>query len=328
MKHSLVDKSGESVSAVGGKFSQNVIFKGQNLMSSWLPRLLPEGWVFAANTSPWRNHFVAWNGSSICVSDPKIIAITRPISTPPLRRSQRSCFSGLCQFLYSQSHWSYPSPTAFFSSSVTFGRWDFCSLEAFGLTSNLTFHTERCKENPKGRTDRTVIIAREQGITKQNILSGWRGACLFPENMHDNAPHSHTTHRLWRSDHRQNTASRTNDLGSIFHQQFSTQSTTVHAINQAFLIEISRPTSGLHIKLKPSIEQLHGTMSSRALMYNAELDDVKEINGRRKEREVDMCHVLKDKPVASSEAVEKASRGLENKKKERQSQTKRQHKVP
>jgi hypothetical protein len=28
------------------------------------------------------------------------------------------------------------------------------------------------------------IIAREQGITKENILSGWRGAGLFPENMH------------------------------------------------------------------------------------------------------------------------------------------------
>lgn len=28
------------------------------------------------------------------------------------------------------------------------------------------------------------IDAREKAITKENILSGWRGAGIFPENMH------------------------------------------------------------------------------------------------------------------------------------------------
>ena len=45
-----------------------------------------------------------------------------------------------------------------------------------------------------------------------------------------------------------------------------------------------------------------------AVMFREELKDVKEINGCRKEKEGGKCHILKDKPVASMEEIEKALR--------------------
>jgi hypothetical protein len=71
---------------------------------------------------------------------------------------------------------------------------------------------------------------------------------------------------------------------------------------------------------------------AEALMYKIELDDVKEINARRKERESGKRHVLKDTPVASTERIEKAlkeheeatNRKKKGKGKGKQKRTKRQ----
>ena len=46
-------------------------------------------------------------------------------------------------------------------------------------------------------------------------------------------------------------------------------------------------------------------------MLKAELKDVKEINGRRKERQGVKCRVLKNTTIASTDAVEKALRAAE-----------------
>ena len=47
----------EYVSATGEKIPPYVIFKGQNLMTNWFPKTLPEGWQFAANATGWTNNF-------------------------------------------------------------------------------------------------------------------------------------------------------------------------------------------------------------------------------------------------------------------------------
>ena len=67
---------------------------------------------------------------------------------------------------------------------------------------------------------------------------------------------------------------------------------------------------------------------AEALMYKTELNEVKEINGRRKEREGGKHHVLKNTPVASSERVEKALREAKevtNRKKKGKRKGKRNH---
>lgn len=47
----------ECISAAGDKIPPYIIFKGQNLMTSWLLENLPDGWQFAANASGWTNNF-------------------------------------------------------------------------------------------------------------------------------------------------------------------------------------------------------------------------------------------------------------------------------
>ena len=67
-------------------------------------------------------------------------------------------------------------------------------------------------------------------------------------------------------------------------------------------------------------------------MYKTELNDVKEINSRCKEREGGKRHILKDTPVASTERIEQALKESEeviNRKKKgkgkgKQKRTKRQ----
>jgi hypothetical protein len=41
---------------MGAKILPYVIFKGQNIISSWLPRDTPVGWMCVANTSGWTNN--------------------------------------------------------------------------------------------------------------------------------------------------------------------------------------------------------------------------------------------------------------------------------
>jgi hypothetical protein len=47
----------ECISATGEKIPPYIIFKGQNLMSNWLPKLMPKGWMFTANASVWTNNY-------------------------------------------------------------------------------------------------------------------------------------------------------------------------------------------------------------------------------------------------------------------------------
>ena len=90
------------------------------------------------------------------------------------------------------------------------------------------------------------IIAREQGIMRENILSGWRGAGLFPQNMHriprqltdykhpavpNTSLPSHTTHP------------------SFFPDSCNPHLSSVYPINPA-LLKSPIPTSVLHTKLK------------------------------------------------------------------------------
>jgi Tc5 transposase DNA-binding domain len=103
--------------------------------------------------------------------------------------------------------------------------------------------------------------------------------------------------------------------------------TTAHSINQAFFTEISN--SNVTSPYKTQVRRLSDFMEhyqAEALIYKTELNEVKKINGRRKEREKGKRHVLKNTPVASSERVESALREHEeatNRKKEGKGEKKR-----
>ena len=120
------------------------------------------------------------------------------------------------------------------------------------------------------------IVAKEEGITKQNILAGWRGAGLFPENMYriliqladyeksalQAIPlQSHTAHpALYPNSCRLNLSS-------------------IHSVNQAFPAEISK--NDLDTSYKTQICRLCNFIEEfqvKKMILTEELKDMKEIN--------------------------------------------------
>jgi hypothetical protein len=47
----------ECISATGEKIPPLVIFKGKNLLTTWLPQPLPWGWLFSCNESGWTSNY-------------------------------------------------------------------------------------------------------------------------------------------------------------------------------------------------------------------------------------------------------------------------------
>src|SRR5438105_2590030 len=95
---------------------------------------------------------------------------------------------------------------------------------------------------------------------------------------------------------------------------------SVHSINQAFLTEIFN--IDISTPYKTQVHRLCNLMEeyqAETVMLKAELQEVKEIIGRRKEREGGKRKILKDTPVASTEevvkALQKAEEGTNGRKK-------------
>jgi hypothetical protein len=153
------------------------------------------------------------------------------------------------------------------------------------------------------------IEAREQGVTKGNIISGWRGAGLFPENMHRIL--------IQLADREEHTLPSTPLQNQATHQPFFPNScrpdlSSVHSINQAFLAEISNVD--ISTPYKTQVRRLCNLMDeyqAETLMLKEELHDVKEIIRCRKEREGGKRKILKDTLVASTQEVVKALKKAE-----------------
>ena len=115
------------------------------------------------------------------------------------------------------------------------------------------------------------IVVREEGITKQNILAGWRGTGLFPENMHriliqlanyeksapqTTPPQSHTAHP------------------ALYPNSCRPDPSFIHSVNQAFLAEISK--TDLDTPYKTQVCQLCNFMEefqAEVVMLREELKD-------------------------------------------------------
>jgi hypothetical protein len=321
----------ECVSAAGEKITPYIIFKGQNLMSSWLPKPMPEGWMWAANTSGWTNnfhgmkwieHFESVTRKQLQSPDEYRLLLCDGHDSHVSADFVSFCIQHRIDLILLPPHSSHllqPLDVGVFSS-----------LKRAISKQISRFLRSGIRRIQKVEWVERFIIAREQGITKENIISGWRGAGLFPENMH----------RILSQliDYEDPAIPKTPPLESTIPGPFFPNSSppdpaSAHTINQAFLAEISN--SDIASPYKTQVRRLSNFMEryqAEALMYKIELDDVKEINARRKERESGKRHVLKDTPVASTERIEKAlkeheeatNRKKKGKGKGKQKRTKRQ----
>jgi hypothetical protein len=52
----------ECISATGEKIPPLIIFKGSNLLTTWLPQPLPSRWMFSCNESGWTSNYygIGW----------------------------------------------------------------------------------------------------------------------------------------------------------------------------------------------------------------------------------------------------------------------------
>src|SRR5579859_6730334 len=175
----------ECVSATGRRIEPYVIFKGANLVSSWLPKELPPGWMFTTNAKGWTNnyHSLQW----LHYFD----AQTR-LHLQSLDKYHLLLCDGHDSYI-SVDFVSYciqhrielvllPPHSSYLIQPLDVG--------IFGpLKTALSHQQARLFKSGVRRIEKAewlehVILARDEAITEKNILAAWRGAGLFPENMH------------------------------------------------------------------------------------------------------------------------------------------------
>ena len=151
--------------------------------------------------------------------------------------------------------------------------------------------------------------AREQSITKDNILSGWRGAGLFPENMHRiliqladrNIPSTQIT-----------PLSTAHTTTTFLPNSTAPNPASFRSINRTFLAELTK--TNIASPFKTHVRRLGGIgeyYQAESFPLKEDLKAAQEVNGRRKAREKGKHKVLKDTPLISTEGVQKLLRESE-----------------
>ena len=206
-------------------------------MSNWFPKTIPKGWQWAANASGWTNNFHGLKWIKHFDS-----------ATRPQLQSPEDYRLLLCD-----GHDSHIS--ADFVAYCIHNHIDLILLPPHSshllqpLDVGVFSPLKRAISNQISRFIRSGITriqkvewlerfieAREQAVTSTNIISEWRGAGLFPENMH----------RILTQlvDYEQPAISTTPPQNRTTHPAFYPDScrpdpSIAHSINQAFLAEIS-----------------------------------------------------------------------------------------
>ena len=312
----------ECISAIGEKIPPYVIFKGQNLMTSWFPQNPPNGWKFAANATGWTNnfhgmkwieHFDAVTRKQLQSPDDYRLLICDGHDSHISAKFVSFCIHNHIDLILLPPHSSHllqPLDVGVFQPLKRAISTQISRLIRSGI-----------RRIQKVEWLERFVEAREHGITMENIMSGWRGAGLFPENMHrvlsqlpdqqkstlpSTPPQNHTTH------------------SPFFPDSCRPDPSSLHSINQAFLAEFSNINISTPYKTQVRrLCNLTEEYQAEALMLKVELHEVKEIVGRRKERECGKRKILKDTPVVSTEEVVKALRKAEKNSRGRKKTTNR-----
>ena len=149
------------------------------------------------------------------------------------------------------------------------------------------------------------IEAREQGITTANILAGWCGAGLFPENMHRVL--------IQISDKRiapvtpMPSSTATNNTPYFLTGSPPDDLVTLQSTNRAFLTEISRKNIDTPTKIQ--VQRLTGIterLQADVTILKEEVKEIKAVHGKHKERQSGKCVSLKNRPLVTSEDVARA----------------------
>jgi len=174
----------ECISASGISIPLYIIFKGENLVSTWIPPSPPPGWTFTTNTSGWTNNFHGMNWikhfdlhtkTRLSSSDEYRLFLCDGHDSHVSAALSAYCLQHrivLCLLPPHSSHILQPLDVGIFAP----------------LKMALSKRQARLFRSSVRRIEKVEWVehyaeARQAVITEKNILSAWRGAGLFPENM-------------------------------------------------------------------------------------------------------------------------------------------------
>ena len=158
------------------------------------------------------------------------------------------------------------------------------------------------------------IEARESAVSEKNILASWRGAGLFPENLHRMVHQFSSTSSDPDPDPDPLDVSNTSPVhqSNIMNTSFLLNSSppppaTLRSSNLALLTSLE--TSTLDYQSKTHIRRLSGIaewLQAEKHILGKELDEIKGVQAKRKERVSEKRLILKGKFVVSTEEIQKA----------------------
>lgn len=295
----------ECVSATGEKIPPFVIFKGLNVMTSWLPTNLPLGWQFRCNATGWTNnyyglkwieHFESATRNGLRSPDDFRLLLCDGHDSHISADFVLFCIEKQIDLVLLPPHSSHLLQPL--------------DVGIFGPLKTAILHQLSCilrmgiSRLQKVEWLERFVLARERAITKDNILGGWRGTGLFPENMHriliqipdiQIVPTTPTP------------SSTSNTMTPFLPNSSPPDPSVLRSTNQAFLTEIS--TADISTPVKTHMRRLSGIserLQARVDILEVEVNEIKMVNAQRKERQCGKRLILKDTPVVSTEVVQKA----------------------
>lgn len=299
----------ECISATGEKIPPYVIFKGENLMTQWTSVSPPQGWMFAVNNKGWTNnlHGMEWlrhfdRQTRVSLDSPEDeyrLLLCDGHDSHISAAFVSYCLQNRIALVLLPPHSSHllqPLDVSVFSP-----------LKKALATRQSRLFRSAVRRIEKAEWLEHYIEARELAISEKNILAGWRGAGLFPENLHrmlhqfsDEASDSITTPLPITQ--------------PLFPDTpfFLTSSPPPPAIlrskNQAFLASLETEST-LDQQSMNHVRRLSGmseALQAETHILSKELDEIKAINAKRKERASGKRLILKGKFVVSTEDIQKA----------------------
>jgi hypothetical protein len=158
-----------------------VIFKGENLMTSWMPRTPPKGWYFSCNTKGWTSneHGEKWlqlfdAATKEKANKRKRLLICDGHDSHISAEFVRYCIDNdilILLLVPHSSHLTQPLDVGVFGPLK----------RAMSAQLDPIFRTG-ISHLQKVEWMEAYVKARHIAITTSNILGGWRGAGLFPTN--------------------------------------------------------------------------------------------------------------------------------------------------
>jgi len=300
----------ECISASGVSISPYVIFKGENLVSTWLPRPLPVGWTFTTNTSGWTNnfhgmqwirHFDKHTSSRLSSCDDYCLLLCDGHDSHISAELCAYCLRNrivLALLPPHSSHLLQPLDVGIFSP-----------LKMALSQRQARLFRSGFRRIEKAEWTEHYIKARDVAMTEKNILSAWRGAGLFPENMF-RVLHQLPTNNSSTIISTPGLVSMT-DTSSINTPFLLTSSppkpSTLRSANQAFLSDFTSTT--INHEYKTHVRRLSGIadrLQAEVTILQKELGEIRAINSKRKERTSGKRVILKGKTVVSTEELQKA----------------------